>query len=510
VFRIVHTFALIGTRPVRVRVEVTIRRGAPGIRTSGLSSSAARQAIERIRAVAAGHDLRIPGLRITVNLAPADLPKTGAHFDLPLLVGVLAGAGAVPAELLSHTALVGELGLDGSVRPMPGVLPIALGLRGESDLRLLVVPRANLGEVAGIPDCAVAGARDLSEVLRFLAGSGTLDSPGTPPARAPEPMPELADVRGQETGKRALEIAAAGGHNLLLTGEPGAGKTMLAARLPGILPPLDPEESLEVSSLRSIGGLLGTGSPLVRSRPFRSPHHSITVNGMIGGGLQPRPGEVSFAHRGALFLDELPEFRASVLESLRAPIESGVVHLTRSGRSVTFPARFQLIAAMNPCPCGLRGSASGRCTCEGWMIRRYTSRISGPMLDRFEIRVSLPAVQWEAYRSAPRTRSGTAACRSRVRRARAVATARALEAGPSSPMRVRCNADLSPVLLRRFCLLDEAGESLLGQSVRRAGLSARGCDQILSVARTIADLEGSEAVRSPHIAEALHYRQDAS
>ncbi|MEJ2483308.1 MAG: YifB family Mg chelatase-like AAA ATPase [Gemmatimonadota bacterium] len=491
-FRIVHTFALIGATPVRVRVEVTIRRGAPGIRTSGLSPSAAREAVERIRAVAAGRGLRIPGLRITVNFAPADLPKAGAHFDLPLLVGVLAGAGAIPEEPLSSTALVGELGLDGSIRPVCGVLPIALGLQNQPDLQLLVVPRANLREVAGIPDCAVVGARDVDGVLGCLSGGRTLPSPGAPPARAVQSEPELADVRGQGPAKRALEIAAAGGHNLLLTGEPGAGKSMLAARLPGILPPLDPEESLAVSSLHSVGGLLGTGSPLLHRRPFRAPHHSITMSGMIGGGSQPRPGEVSLAHCGALFLDELPLFRSSVLESLRAPIESGVVHLTTLSAE---RIREELVKVLDA------DSASGRCTCETWMVRRYTSRISGPLLDRFEIRVSLAAVPWGTSRGTPREESTTAACLNRVREARAIAAARAAEAGPAAPTPMRCNSDFPTALLRRFCRLDAAGESLLRTSVRRHGLSARGCDRILSVARTVADLDASEAVRSGHIAE---------
>ncbi|MCL7968900.1 MAG: YifB family Mg chelatase-like AAA ATPase [marine benthic group bacterium] len=505
-FRIVHTFALVGATPVRVRVEVTIRRGAPGIRASGLPLSSARQAVERIRAVAAANALRIPGLRITVNFAPADLHKTGASLDLPLLIGILAGSGLVPADPLTRTAFVGELGLDGSIGAVPGVLPIALSLRAVADLSLLIVPASNLGEVSGVRGCSVSGAHHVSEVLAFLAGETTLPTPGAPPAREPEPVFELADVRGQEEGKRALEVAAAGGHNLLLTGEPGAGKSMLAERLPGILPPLDPEESLELSSLHSISGLLGAGAPLISRRPFRSPHHSVTMSGMIGGGSQPRPGEASLAHRGVLFLDELAEFRATVLESLRSPIENGVVNIVRSGRSVTFPARFQLIAAMNPCPCGLHGSGSERCTCEPWMVRRYLARISGPLMDRFDLRVSLPAVDWEVYRDSAPPESNTAACLARVRRARDVASDRARKAWPQADPPVRCNSELSPAQLRRCCRLDAAGESVLGRSVRRFRLSARGCDRVLSVARTIADLEGCDLVRSGHVAEALHFR----
>lgn len=509
-FHVVHTFALVGVEPIRIRVEITIRRGTPGIRTSGLALSAARETVERIRAAAANLGIRIPGLRITVNLAPADIPKAGASFDLPVLIGVLAGAGAIQSRQLARTAFVGELGLDGSIRPVRGILPMALRCRTEADLQTLVVPRDNVAEVAGVPDVNVLGALDVAAVLAFLDGTGDLVLPGSPPARPSDrELPDLDEVRGQVAAKRALEIAAAGGHHLLLSGEPGSGKTMLAMRLPGLLPPLRPHEALEVSAVQSVSGCLGPGSPLLRRRPFRAPHHSVTSAGLLGGGAVPRPGEASLAHRGVLFLDELPEFRPAVLDALRAPLEQGVVHIVRARGAVSFPARFQLIAAMNPCPCGFHTSSSGRCTCDAWMIRRYESRISGPLRDRFDLRVEIPAVHWADLRAEPSPDGTTAERRTRVLQARNRALHRSERMIDADSRVPTCNADLGPREIRRQCALDACGETLLGRSVQRYALSARGCDRILRVARTVADLEGSPNIQVSHVAEALHYRRPA-
>ncbi len=509
-FHVVHTFALVGVEPIRVRVEITIRRGTPGIRTSGLAASAARETVERIRAAAANLGLRIPGLRITVNLAPADVPKAGASFDLPLLIGVLAGAGAIPDQHLRRIALVGELGLDGSIRPVRGILPMALRCRTESDLDTLIVPRDNVAEVAGVPGVTVLGARDLPAVRAFLEGSGELVLPGRSLARARDrELPDLDDVRGQVAAKRVLEIAAAGGHHLLLSGEPGSGKTMLSTRLPGLLPPLLPHEVLEVSALHNVAGCLGPGSPLLQRRPFRAPHHSVTAAGLLGGGAIPRPGEASLAHRGVLFLDEFPEFRPPVLDALRAPLEQGVVHVVRARAAVTFPARFQLVAAMNPCPCGYRTSSSGRCTCDDWMVRRYESRISGPLRDRFDLRLEIPAVSWADLRGDPAPGDTTAERRFRVARARNLALQRSALMTGSGSDPPTCNADLGPREIRRWCALDSDGEELLGRAVRRFRLSARGCDRILRVARTVADMEGCPTVGVGHVAEAIHYRLPA-
>ena len=507
--RTVRSFALVGVAPEPVRVEVSIRRGTPGIHATGLTARAARASAERIRASAAALGLRVPGLRITVNLAPADLPKDGAAWDLPIAVGIL---GQEPARDEARrrwdgTALIGEIGLDGSLRPVRGVLAIALRSAVEPAVRTLVVPEANLPEAAGATGVRVLGAPDLPAVLAFLATGRPLTPAPAPPDRADDgDLPDLSDVRGQQSAKRALEIAASGGHHLLLSGEPGAGKTMLARRLPGLLPPLSPTRCLETAAIHGVAGRLPPGACPVRRPPFRAPHHSVSPAALLGGGAVPRPGEVSLAHNGVLFLDELPEFRPATLDALRAPLEEGVVRVARARFAVAFPARFQLVAAMNPCPCGYRTAGSDACTCDEGQVRRYVGRVSGPLADRFDLRLEVPAVAWRDLRPSRAPAADTAAARFRVAEARDRAerrNGRILDrARDAAPL----NAALPARALPSACRMEAGAERVLGQAAERHGLSARGVHRVLRVARTIADLAGRERISAGHVAEALHYR----
>ena len=511
--------ALRGLEAYRVRVEVAITRGTPMIQVVGLPASAVREGRDRIRAAARCLKLRVPGLRITVNLAPAGIRKGGAALDLPILVGILAAWRELPDERCRRWAMVGELGLDGSLRPIRGALPLALHARAEGDVEGLILPRANLPQTHPIVDFPVVGAADLPEALAFLREEAELPGPGdvrAAPRRRPktEPVPDLADVVGQERAKRALEVAAAGGHNLLLRGEPGAGKTMLARRLPGLLPGLSLDEAVEVTAVHSVAGRLSPGAGLIERRPFRAPHHTVSPAGLVGGGRIPRPGEASLAHRGVLFLDELPEFGRASLEALRQPMEEGSVTVVRAAASLTYPARFHLVAAMNPCPCGYHTGRRERCTCSPTAVRRYTGRVSGPLLDRIDLHVDVPAVRWRELRG---RRRGEASqdVRKRVKSARERAARRIValrggsgdgEEGGAGAARLPVNASLGSRELERVCRLDDAGEELLRRAVERWGLSARGYHRVLRLARTVADLAGSERVRASDVAEAVGYR----
>lgn len=497
----VFTAALNGVEAVPVRVEAAVRRGTPMIGFVGLSPTSARECRERFRSAASQLGLRVPGLRITVNLAPADLRKDGAAFDLPVATAVLAGAGHVPPDRARRWALVGELGLDGTVRSVRGALPIALRLRTETALDGLIVPEENLAETRAAAGLTVLGTRSLAEVLGFLRGENELTAAADGPAVSTGPPGEgldYSEVAGQVAAKRALTIAAAGGHNVLLRGAPGVGKTMLARALPSILPPLSTRQALEVTTVHSVAGRLAPGSGLLDRSPFRAPHHTITSAGLVGGGASVRPGEISLAHHGVLFLDEVTEFRSAVLEALRQPLEEGCVSLTRAGRHVRFPARFLLVAAMNPCPCGRLSARSRTCVCGAAQVRRHAAKLSSPFLDRIDLHLDVPSVGWRELRT---TGQGpeSPAMRLRVVEARRRAARRN---GPGREM----NSRIAPRDLASACRLDVAADEWLSRVSARYGLSARACHRLLRVSRTIADLEASGPVRREHVAEALQFR----
>ena len=514
----VQAAAIVGIRVHRVRVEVAIRRSTPSIQVVGLAASAVREGRQRIRAATSRVGVPVPGLGITVNLAPADMRKDGSAFDLPITAGILAADGQIPPMRLRRYALVGELGLDGSLRPVRGALPVALHFQEAEDVEGLILPRANLAETRPADGTDVRGAAGLREVLDFLCGRGDL-----PSARELEPADEapvdgaedLADVRGQARAKRALTVAAAGGHNLLLRGEPGAGKTMLARRLPGLLPGLSPREAVEVTAVHSVAGRLADGGDIIRRPPFRAPHHTVSVAGLAGGGAVPRPGEVSLAHRGVLFLDEMPLYSRQALEVLRQPLEERRITVVRARTTATFPADFTLVAAMNPCPCGYATSRDDRCTCQPPQVARYLRRVSGPLLDRIDLQVEVPAVEWEELRDERSGLTSTAA-RARVREARTRAARRLVPdlrrnggSGSSGDRRRSTNAEMTADELHRHCALGPEAEALVRRGVEEHGLTARGYHRLLRVARTVADLEGAEQIAALHVAEAIQYRLPA-